>query len=187
MGAIAGAIGSASTGTAIGALSGVAAENAVLAWLGGGSIATGGGGMALGGMALNFVTIGPALPITELVAKDQGTKELTKAKADEAKIQIAIAELDETDARLAAVDARAEELSTVLDKLSKRAMDALNQVESEPFDPPTHAQRFQQAMNLVIAVKDVAAAPIIDESGDLTERSANLTVKYRSMAEDNDA
>jgi hypothetical protein len=186
VGAIAGAIGSASTGTAIGALSGVAAENALLAWLGGGSIAAGGGGMALGGMALNFVTIGPALLVTGFVAKGQGTKELTKAKEDEAKIKIAIAELDETDARLAAVDARAEELSTVLGKLSERAVDALDELESEPFDPSAHAQGFQQAMNLVIAVKDVAAAPIIDESGDLTERSANLTVKYRSMAEHDD-
>ncbi|WP_207797903.1 hypothetical protein [Shewanella xiamenensis] len=37
-------IGSASTGTAISSLSGVAATNATLAWFGGGSLATGGGG-----------------------------------------------------------------------------------------------------------------------------------------------
>ncbi|WP_051212348.1 hypothetical protein [Butyrivibrio fibrisolvens] len=40
--------GTASTGTAISALSGAAASNAALAWLGGGAIATGGGGMAAG-------------------------------------------------------------------------------------------------------------------------------------------
>ena len=43
--------GTASTGTAISALSGAAATNAALAWLGGGAIATGGSGMA-GGSAL---------------------------------------------------------------------------------------------------------------------------------------
>lgn len=40
--------GVASTGTAISALSGAAATNAALAWLGGGAIAVGGGGMAAG-------------------------------------------------------------------------------------------------------------------------------------------
>lgn len=40
--------GTASTGTAISALSGAAATNAALAWLGGGAIAAGGGGMAAG-------------------------------------------------------------------------------------------------------------------------------------------
>jgi hypothetical protein len=181
---VAGAIGTASTGTAISALSGVAAENALLAWLGGGSIASGGGGVAMGGMAMNFVTVGPALLVGGLVAKGQGTKQLTKAKEVETKLEIAKAELGETDARLAAIDKRAEELSTVLESLSKRAVEALDLLESEPFDPTIHAKRFQQAMNLVIAVKDVAAAPVIDESGDLTEQSENLSVKYRAMTED---
>jgi len=40
--------GTASTGTAISALSGAAATNAALAWLGGGAVAAGGGGMAAG-------------------------------------------------------------------------------------------------------------------------------------------
>lgn len=44
-----GLVASASTGTAISSLSGVAATNATLAWLGGGSLATGGLGIAGGG------------------------------------------------------------------------------------------------------------------------------------------
>lgn len=40
--------GTASTGTAISALSGAAATNAALAWFGGGALAAGGGGMAAG-------------------------------------------------------------------------------------------------------------------------------------------
>lgn len=57
------ALGTASTGTAIGGLSGVAATNATLAWLGGGSLAAGGGGMALGSMVLGGIIAGPALLI----------------------------------------------------------------------------------------------------------------------------
>lgn len=44
--------GTASTGTAISALSGAAASNAALAWLGGGAMAAGGGGTAAGGALL---------------------------------------------------------------------------------------------------------------------------------------
>ena len=46
--AVATTFGTASTGTAISALSGAAATNAALAWLGGGALAVGGGGMAAG-------------------------------------------------------------------------------------------------------------------------------------------
>lgn len=50
--AVATTFGTASTGTAISALSGAAATNAALAWLGGGALAAGGGGMASGGALL---------------------------------------------------------------------------------------------------------------------------------------
>jgi phage-related tail protein len=50
--AVATTFGTASTGTAISALSGAAATNAALAWLGGGALAAGGGGMAAGNALL---------------------------------------------------------------------------------------------------------------------------------------
>lgn len=50
--ALATTFGTASTGTAISALSGAAATNAALAWLGGGAVAAGGGGMAAGSSLL---------------------------------------------------------------------------------------------------------------------------------------
>lgn len=54
--------GTATTGTAISALSGAAATNAALAWLGGGAIAAGGGGMAAGTAILSmFGPIGWAI------------------------------------------------------------------------------------------------------------------------------
>ncbi|MEL4241581.1 hypothetical protein [Shewanella xiamenensis] len=52
-------IGSASTGTAISSLSGVAATNATLAWFGGGSLATGGAGMAGGFWVLGGIVAAP--------------------------------------------------------------------------------------------------------------------------------
>ena len=47
----------------IGALSGAAATNATLAWLGGGSLAAGGFGMAGGMAVLGGIVAGPALAL----------------------------------------------------------------------------------------------------------------------------
>lgn len=47
--------GTASTGTAISSLTGVAATNAATAWIGGGAIAAGGGGMAAGTVVLTAI------------------------------------------------------------------------------------------------------------------------------------
>ena len=55
------ALGTASTGTAIASLSGAAATNATLALLGGGTIAAGGGGVALGTAVLGGATLGVGL------------------------------------------------------------------------------------------------------------------------------
>ena len=59
---IATVLGTASTGTAIGNLSEVAATNAALVWLGGGTLAAGGTGMTVGGLVLGmFGPIGAAI------------------------------------------------------------------------------------------------------------------------------
>lgn len=54
-------VGSASTGTAISGLSGVAAYNATLAWFGGGALAAGGAGMSGGMMVLGGIVAAPII------------------------------------------------------------------------------------------------------------------------------
>lgn len=76
------ALGTASTGTAISTLSGVAATNATLAALGGGAIASGGGGMALGSAVLGGATLGVGLLIGGVIFNVTGSK--LSDKADEA-------------------------------------------------------------------------------------------------------
>lgn len=174
----------ASTGTAISSLSGAAATNATLAVLGGGTLAEGGGGVALGATVLNVFAIGPALLVGGSMLKLQGSKALTHARKVEADINVAIAELDQTVGRLKAVDLRTDELGSLLNQLRNRGVTALDLLESEPFQPEAHAERFQRAMNLAMAVRDVAATPVVDASGDLSEHSGSLTIKYRLTAED---
>jgi hypothetical protein len=68
--------------------------------------------------------------------------------------------------------------------LTTRAVEALDLLESEPFDAEAQAERFQHTLALVMAVRDVAATPMIDAEGELSERSANLRVKYRAMTKE---
>ena len=76
------ALGTASTGTAISALSGAAATNATLAALGGGSLAAGGGGIALGTTILGAATLGVALLVGGVIFSCIGSK--LSGKADKA-------------------------------------------------------------------------------------------------------
>lgn len=66
------ALGTASTGTAISTLSGVAAYNATLAALGGGAIAAGGGGMAAGAAVLGGAAAGAGLLVGGIIVNFVG-------------------------------------------------------------------------------------------------------------------
>lgn len=90
------ALGTASTGTALSSLSGAAFTHALLASFGGGSLASGGLGMAGGAVVLGSLVTIPALAIAGLVADKQIEKAYTKAKDLEqniAQVQIDCKEL----------------------------------------------------------------------------------------------
>lgn len=97
-----GTLGAASTGTAIGALSGAAASNATLAWLGGGTLATGGFGVAGGTAVLGGLVVGPAILVASFFAH-------AKAGEIENQVERHISEMDVDEAEkgkhLAALDA----------------------------------------------------------------------------------
>lgn len=76
------ALGTASTGTAISTLSGVAATNATLAALGGGAMSVGGGGVALGTTVLGAATLGVGLLVGGVIFNVTGSS--LSDKADEA-------------------------------------------------------------------------------------------------------
>lgn len=77
----AGLFASASTGTAIASLSGVAATNATLAFFGGGSLAAGGLGMAGGTWVLGGIVAAPALAIFATVLAGSAEKKKEDAKS----------------------------------------------------------------------------------------------------------
>ncbi|MBW3634474.1 MAG: hypothetical protein KY456_15740 [Chloroflexi bacterium] len=176
-----GLLASASTGTAIKTLGGAAAQRATLAWMGGGSLATGGGGMAVGASALNWVTIGPTLLVTGLALNGRGEKATTQARAYEAEVDVSIEGQHAFTALLRGVDQRIEELSAVLESLLSRAVEALDELESEEFDSSTRAEEFQKAILLTVAVRDLIATKTLTENGELNTETEKLLFKYRGM------
>lgn len=178
-----GLFGTASTGTAISGLSGAAAWNATLAWLGGGSLAAGGGGMALGTIMLGGIAVGPALMIGGFVIGGQGEKALTEARNYEATVNTKIAKLDAFEEFLGQVQGQIEEQKELIESLNKRAIDCLIKLESRPlpFDRERDEANFYQVGVLVKALAEIIKTPILNAEGNLNSDVAEVKAKYRSL------
>lgn len=113
-------LGAASTGTAIAELSGVAATNATLAWLGGGSLASGGLGVAGGTAVLGGAIAGPVIAVMGYMAAGKSEKALTEAKAHSAELHQAIEQLKSGAVVLDAIEERAKEVEWVIQELDER-------------------------------------------------------------------
>ena len=177
-------VGVASTGTAISTLSGAAATNAMLAWFGGGSLAAGGGGMALGSMVLGGITLGPAIAIGGFVLGSEGEKVLTKARKYEAEVKAAIAKMEAAQAFADQVERRITELWEILEALNRQSLTGLQTLESQPFDRERDAQSFQQVALLIKAIADITQTPVLDAEGRLNPGSLDIQAKHRSLSEE---
>ncbi len=175
-------VGVASTGTAISGLSGAAAWNATLAWLGGGSLAAGGGGMALGTLVLGGITVGPALAVAGFVIGGQGEKALTKAEEYQAKANVEIAKLDRARDFLKQVKRRINELRYLVKDIDDRACLAMNELESRPFDKHRDGIKFQQVVLFIKALAEIMKTPVLDNEGKkLNPVTENIIEKYSTI------
>ncbi|MEH1776226.1 MAG: hypothetical protein V7K64_18535 [Nostoc sp.] len=175
-------VGVASTGTLIGGLSGAAAWNATLAWLGGGSLAAGGGGMALGSLVLGGITVGPAVLIGGFVLAGEGEKALTKAWEYNAEVNTAIVKIEAAKDFMQQVKLRITELQGVFECLNKSAILGLQELESLPsFDKNRDASKFQKVALFVKALAEIMKTPVLDSEGQLNPVTANIQAKYRTL------
>ncbi len=110
------ALGTASTGTAIASLSGAAATNATLAALGGGALAAGGGGMALGTAVLGGATLGVGLMFGGIIFKMTGKKLSTQA--------------DEAMQQAMEIEEKVEQICSYLNELQSVAREYINTLKT---------------------------------------------------------
>lgn len=165
----------ASTGTAISSLSGVAATNATLAWLGGGSLATGGGGMALGTAVLGGIVAGPALAIFGHIIGNKGEEALNTARSNREQARTIAADADKAVTQLDAIGQVTSlangTFSTVTTHL-RRAVRELEQVisnEGENFGAFSSESRETVFRTVKFAqlIKAMIDTPILDDAGRL--------------------
>lgn len=179
----------AGTGTAISSLSGAAATNAVLAWLGGGTLAAGGGGVAAGTVVLGAITatatVGLAVIAVGTLASKFYAKKNTEAEAYLADVKVWAEQIQAGWTVLAGVKRRIGELSDVTAQLLTKSADKLMQLEkiANAFDPSDkeHVKLFQQCAILAKSMSELAQTPVLDDNGNLSAESGVIVGKTQTI------
>ena len=175
----------ASTGTAIASLHGAAATNAVLAWLGGGSIASGGFGVAGGMVVLGTLTGVVALASAGVVATAYFAKKHTEATKYLADMKELKAKMELGWTVLENVNKRAQELQDVTLQLKERCLQGLDQLADIMigFDAQNteHLKVFQQTAILIKSMSELAQVPVMDEEGNVSEMSGIVKGKVLNV------
>lgn len=172
----------ASTGTAIATLSGAAATNATLAFLGGGALAAGGGGIALGTTVLGGAVAGPAIAVLGIVMNATASKNLDNAYSDKAKTHEAIEGLKLVETLCNSIYARTKLFSALLVNLDMYLERAVNELEriintcGNDYAAYNEQDQAAVAMSVSLAktIKKVLDTPILDEGGALTKESESV-------------
>lgn len=120
---------SASTGTAISTLSGVAASNATLAWFGGGSLAAGGLGMAGGAVVLGGLVAGPLIAVGGMFMASKARENLAEAKKVQAEVKVAVQEMKNASSLLEAIKKISNQFTEAINEMDKRMSLVLNNLE----------------------------------------------------------
>ena len=176
------ALATASTGTAISGLSGAAATNATLAWLGGGSLVSGGGGMAAGATVLSGITMGATAGVgiiaAGIIASTYYSKKLTEAKEYQKKVETHVADMEVLWSVLDGIKKRTNELSDVTKKLEIRIRSEIDYLEPLAVDYVTgnmyYNSVFQRVGLLVKSMSELAQTPLLDETGNTSIKSAQI-------------
>ncbi len=183
------AFATASTGTAISTLHGVAATNAVLAWLGGGSIAAGGGGMAAGAATLATITAAATASVAIIavgtLASAFYARKNTEATKYLAEIQEWAEQIKASWLVLGGIKARVLELQGLTQQLECKAMESLQKLGKivDEFDANNieHTKIFQQAAIMVKSMSELAQVAVLDNDGNLNDQVNIVAAKTEKM------
>ncbi|MGL5548166.1 MAG: hypothetical protein ACRDD4_00465 [Culicoidibacterales bacterium] len=183
------AMGTASTGTAISGLSGAAATNATLAWLGGGSVASGGGGMAMGTAVLGGMVAGPALLVTGAVVAVQGRTNRNNAEIDLNKAKMIARELEVARTQLAVINKKTTQLIGLLTKLNLKFTGVLKKMK-EIVVRENNWQNYTLEEKLIIAqatqyaqiIKKILDMPLLTKDGIITKEVQGVFIDKNILA-----
>ena len=168
----------ASTGTAISSLSGVAATNATLAWFGGGALSAGGAGIAGGIAVLGGIVAAPVLAVGGMMLASQARRKLANARRQQAKAEQAASEMRMATAvvdGIRQVARQVRDVTTQLDERTTRVLDRLAGVMARSgtdYARYTETERRQVHMAVMFAtgLKTVLETPILTQEGALGQQ-----------------
>lgn len=189
----AGSFAIASTGTAISSLSGAAATNATLAFFGGGSLATGGLGMAGGTAVLGGLVAGPALAIMGLIVGAKASKAKDEARSNYAKAEQFADEAELASELCYSIARRASMFSSLLKSLDMRFVPLISDMDSiirqKGVDFKNYSKEQQETIaacaSLAGAIKAILDTTILTEDGLMTAESGDTLLKISKAYGDN--
>jgi hypothetical protein len=165
----------ASTGTAIASLSGAAATNATLAWLGGGRLAAGGFGMAGGTAILGGIVAGPVLAIGGMMLASKAEEAKNNAYSNRDNARSAAEQMKTATIVTRAIGRRFNQIHSVLiqlDAVFQPLLLGLQKLVSKNTNYATYSsddrKGVMMAAMMAKTLKNILEVPILDESGSLT-------------------
>ncbi|GHR82292.1 hypothetical protein VN1276_06430 [Helicobacter pylori] len=185
-----GMLASTAGGVAIAELSGVAATNATLAWLGGGALSVGGFGM-VGGMAVfGWLVAGPALAILGAMSADEMKEKLEKAKAYYSQVEKTVKKADAIIDQFQAIEKMAKLFTRQITKcdalLFSLSQDAIATMKKHNYDISRYNQKEKDQLSVTVSTLMTLSAflkvPIIDKHQKLQEKAQRaLEIMKRQM------
>ncbi|MGE6780549.1 hypothetical protein ACQKFL_23215 [Vreelandella titanicae] len=180
----------ASTGAAISSLGGVAATNATLAWLGGGSLAAGGYGMAGGMMVLGGIVAGPALAIFGHVLGHKGEAALNKANSNMEQARTICDQAELMGNKLKAISEVTTLANTTFSNVSSRLRHAVSELKkvigNEGIDFANYSEQSKatvfSAVKFAQLLKAMVDTPILDKDGNLVISTQKRIINVNEVA-----
>ncbi|GHS16194.1 hypothetical protein VN0926_08350 [Helicobacter pylori] len=173
-----GMLASTAGGVEIAELSGVAATNVTLAWLGGGVLSVGGFGM-VGGMAVfGGLVAGPALAILGAVSADEMEEKLEKAKAYYSQVEEAVKKADVIIDQFQAIEKMAKLFTRQITKCDalffSLSQDAIATMKKHNYNHSLYSQEERDQLCVTVSTLMTLSAflkvPIIDKHQKLQEK-----------------
>ncbi len=172
----------ASTGTAIASLSGAAATNATLAFLGGGSLAAGGLGVAGGTMVLGGLVAAPALCVLGITMNASANKNLNNALSNSAEAEKTIEGMNVVCTLCSGVKQRGQMFIQLLTALQRKFIELVDSLEAVIRGSGTNYAAYSleeqntvmTSMAMAKTIKTVLDTPLLTEEGCVTESSAEV-------------